>query len=164
MNWREVGGGTPCCFLGITRAFGRPETGCRRFAKDFPYFPNFPGRSPRRGSPPTAARRKLFGWSPGCWEFEAHRLTNPQHRIPTPPIQNSRSGPHADCSSGVPHPGSQTVSFIPACLCLRGSSNIRDDGICLMTAACLAKHFVSEVVVVPQFHFGSNFHSRHCSV
>jgi hypothetical protein len=35
---------------------------------------------------------------------------------------------------------------------------------CLMTAACLAKHFVSEVVVVPQFHFGSNFHSRHCFV
>jgi len=79
--------------------------------------------------PPTAARRKLFGWSPGCWEFEAHRLTKPQHRIPTPPIQSSRSGPHADCSSGVPHPGSQTVSFMPACLCFRGSSNIREDGI-----------------------------------
>ena len=116
-------------FLELREPSGVQRRVGRRFAKDFPYFPNFPGRSPRRGSPPTAARRKLFGWSPGCWEFQAHRLTKPQHRIPTPPIQSSRSGPLTDGSSGVPHPGSQTVSFMPACLCFRGSSNIREDGI-----------------------------------
>ena len=126
--------------------------------------PKLPGAKSAAGLRPHRGSPKIVRMEPRLLGIRSSQIDQPQHRIPTPPIQNSRSGPHADCSSGVPHPGSQTVSFMPACLCFRGSSNIREDGICLMTAACLAKHFVSEVVVVPQFHFGSNFHSRHCSV
>ena len=140
--------------------------GLSTFCERLSILPKLPGAKSAAGLRPHRGSPKIVRMEPRQLGIRSYRLTKPQHRIPTPPIQSSRSGPHADCSSGVPHPGSQTVSFMPACLCFRGSSNIRDVKMefCLMTAACLAKHFVSEVVVVPQFHFGSNFHSRHCSV